>query len=281
MQTIINFLIKYNHWFLLLVLEGISFVLIVRFNSYQGATAFTTANKVAGNICMAINDVDGYFRLKSENSTLQEHNKELLDEIQILRRELEMHKDSISIAQMTSGKSSDCFTYHAATVVNSSINKTNNFITIDKGSADGITDEMGVFDRRGVIGVVYSTSENFALVLPLLNSKSSLSCRIKGCNSFCSLQWNGGDTRYAYLIDLPQYATYAKGDTVTTSGFSSFFPADIPVGIIEETGIDDDDIFNHAKVKLFVDFADIEKVYLVGNSKREEQEQLEKMVDLK
>ena len=71
--------------------------------------------------------------------------------------------------------------------------------------------------------------------MTLLNSKSNLSCKIDGCNSFCSLQWQGGDTRYAHLVDLPQYATYEKGDTVITSGFSSFFPAGIPVGVIEET----------------------------------------------
>ena len=279
MQAIINFLIKHNHWFLLLVLEGISFVLIVSFNNYQGATMFTTANNVAGNICMAINDMDGYFRLKSENDTLQEHNRRLLEEIELLRSELQMHRESAGIAELAGGRTNDGFTYHAATVVNNSINKINNFITIDKGSADGITDEMGVFDKRGVIGVVHSISENFAIVLPLLNSKSSLSCKIKGCNVFCSLQWTGGDTRHAYLIDLPQHAAYAKGDTVTTSGFSSFFPADIPVGIIEETSIDEDDIFNRAKIRLFVDFANIEKVYLAGNSKREEQERLEKEVE--
>ena len=279
MQNIINFLIKHNHWFLLLVLEGISFVLIVSFNSYQGATMFTTANNVAGNIYMAINDVDSYFGLKSENVTLQNHNKELLEELQVLRNKLDIVSDSCAIAQIRESiKANSAFHYHTASVVNNSINRINNFITIDKGSADGITNEMGVFDERGVIGIVYRTSENFALVMSLLNSKSNLSCKIGNSNSFCSLQWQGGDTRYAHLIDLPQYATYEKGDTVITSGFSSFFPANIPVGIIEETVEDGDDIFNKAKVKLLVNFSNISKVYLVGNDKKEEQEQLEKEI---
>ena len=282
MQSVINFLIKHNHWFLLLVLEGISFVLIVSFNSYQGATMFTTANSVAGNIYMAISDVDSYFGLKSENATLQEHNRELLDEVQMLRGELEALADSCAIARF--GKKagmSGGFSYYAASVVNNSINRIDNFMTIDKGTADGITTDMGVFDDRGVIGVVYRASENFALVMSLLNSKSNLSCKIDGCNSFCSLQWHGGDTRYAHLVDLPQYATYEKGDTVITSGFSSFFPAGIPVGVIEETEEDDDEIFNRAKVRLFVDFSDVDKVYLVGNENKKEQELLEKGVERK
>ena len=276
MQSVINFLIKHNHWFLLLVLEGISFVLIVSFNSYQGATMFTTANSVAGNIYMAISDVDSYFRLKSENATLQEHNRELLGEVEMLRRELEALGDSSAVARL--GKRAGAFSYYAASVVNNSINRIDNFITIDKGAADGLTTDMGVFDDRGVIGIVYRASDNFALVMPLLNSKSNLSCKIDGCNSFCSLQWQGGDTRYAHLVDLPQYATYEKGDTVITSGFSSFFPAGIPVGVIEETEEGDDEIFNRAKVRLFVDFSNIDKVYLVGNDKREEQILLEKEI---
>ena len=262
-----------------MVLEGISFVLIVSFNSYQGATMFTTANSVAGNIYMAINDVDSYFGLKNENSILQEHNKELLGEIQILRKRLEIIDDSCTIAQLKKDRNNGEFQYLAATVVNNSINKVNNFITIDKGSNDGVTTDMGVFDNNGVIGIVYRTSDNFALVMPLLNNKSNISCKINGCNSFCSLQWHGGDTRYAYLVDLPQYATYQKGDTVITSGFSSFFPADIPVGVIENTEEDDDEIFNKAKVRLFVDFSNIDKVYLVGNETKGEQKQLEKGIN--
>ena len=276
MQSVINFLIKHNHWFLLLVLEGISFVLIVSFNSYQGATMFTTANSVAGNIYMAISDVGSYFGLKSENATLQERNRELLGEVEMLRRELEALGDSSAVARL--GKRAGAFSYYAASVVNNSINRIDNFITIDKGTADGLTTDMGVFDDRGVIGIVYRASDNFALVMPLLNSKSNLSCKIDGCNSFCSLQWQGGDTRYAHLVDLPQYATYEKGDTVITSGFSSFFPAGIPVGVIEETEEGDDEIFNRAKVRLFVDFSNIDKVYLVGNDKREEQILLEKEI---
>ncbi len=276
MQTIINFLIKHNHWFLLLVLEGISFVLIISFNSYQGATMFTTANNIAGNVYMAINDIDSYFDLKSENSILLNHNKELLKEIQLLRNRLNEQSDSNSILSLNS--TAVDYYYNTATVVNNSINKVNNFITIDKGITDGITNEMGVFDDRGVIGIVYRVSENFALIMPLLNSKSNLSCKISNSNSFCTLQWSGGDTRYAYLIDLPQYATYEKGDTVITSGFSSFFPANMPVGIIEETIEDGDDIFNKARVKLFVDFSNIDKVYLVGNCKKEEQRLLEKEI---
>lgn len=279
MQTLINFLIKHNHWFLLLVLEGISFVLIVSFNSYQGATMFTAANNVAGNVYMAINDIDSYFGLKSENSILLNHNKELLEEVQKLRNKLNEQNDSNSILYLNSTTAD--FYYNTATVVNNSINKVNNFITIDKGLADGITNEMGVFDNRGVIGIVYRTSENFALVMPLLNSKSNLSCKISDNNSFCTLQWPGGDTRYAYLIDLPQYATYEKGDTVITSGFSSFFPANMPVGVIEETIEENDEIFNKARVKLFVDFSNIDKVYLVGNDKKEEQRLLEKGADKK
>jgi rod shape-determining protein MreC len=163
--------------------------------------------------------------------------------------------------------------------VNNNLNKVNNFITIDKGEKDGILSEMGVFNSQGVVGIVYSTSENFALVIPLLNSKSNISCRVKGTNSYSTLQWNGGDARYSYLVDLPRYAVFEKGDTVVTSGFSSIFPAGVPVGVIDNLEDAEDGLFFKARVELFVDFSSIENLFVVGNNKKEEQELLEKTIE--
>ena len=275
MQQILNFLIKHNHWFLFILLEGISFVLLFSFNNYQSASMFTSTNEVAGNIYSMISDVDGYFTLNDENHALLEHNKELISEIEALKEELATLKDSSAIAAFPDGK----FRFNTARAVNNSLNKLQNFITIDKGENDGIGSEMGVFNDKGVVGIIYQTSGNFSLVMPLLNSKSMLSCRVKGSNSFCTLRWHGEELQYSYLIDLPRYAIFQQGDTVVTSGFSSIFPADIPVGEIERLEDSDDSMFYRARVRLFVDFASIDNVFVVGNDNKKEQDTLEQSIN--
>ena len=249
-------------------------MLIVQFNSYQGAALFTSSNKVAGNIFAAMSDVNGYFSLRSSNEELHNRNRELSNRISILEEKLAQYKDSATIAKI-SKQGNSAFFYNTAKVVNNSLNAVNNYITIDKGAADGIEPEMGVFGNDGVIGIVYTVSENFAVVIPLLNSKSNISCRIKGSDSFATLQWDGKDTRYSYLVDLPRYTRLIQGDTVVTSGHSSIFPGNIPVGTIEKTIDSEDSMFYCAQVKLFTDFSSLTHLYVVGNKERAEQKKLE------
>ena len=280
MRSILDILIKHNHWFLFLLLEGISFVLIVSFNNYQSATMFTSANGIAGNLFAAITDIDSYFGLKDENEALHEHNMELICEIDGLKKELGLYKDSAAIADSpyTSTDKSKDFYYQTAKVVNNPVNDVNYFITINKGTSSGLDQQMGVFNDKGVVGITYTSSENFTIVLPLLNGKSRLSCRVSGGNSYCTLQWDGDDTRYSYLVDLPRYGEFTQGDTVITSGFSSIFPEGLPVGSIESLEDSEDGLFYKAKVKLFVDFGNIDNLFVVGNDSKKEQEELENSI---
>lgn len=258
------------------MLEGIGVMLIVQFNNYQNAKMFTSANSVAGNLFAAITDVNSYFALKSENARLLQYNKELNGQVTALKARLAQHQDSAMVATLP--HKANGFFYNSATVVNNALNAVNNYITIDKGTADGVEAEMGVFCNEGVVGIIYTASEHYSVVIPLLNSKSSISCRVKGSDSFCTLQWDGSDTRYSYLVDLPRYTKFEIGDTVVTSGFSSIFPADIPVGIIERTEDSDDGMFAQARVELFTNFATLRKVYIVGNEGRKEQWELENSI---
>ncbi len=100
---------------------------------------------------------------------------------------------------------------YKANVIKNSLNKADNYITLDRGSADSIRPEMGVVDANGVVGIVYKTSPRYSLVIPLLNSKSSISCKIVGSDYFGYLKWEGGDSRFAYLKDLPRHAEFNLG----------------------------------------------------------------------
>ena len=254
-------------------------MLIISFNNYQNAVIFTSANNVAGNIYSAITDIDSYFSLKSDNSILKEYNRTLLEDLEVTRNELNTLKERTLLAEnQFTRKKENGFYYKTATIVNNTLKRTDNYITIDKGTNDGVHSEMGVFSEKGVVGIVYQSSNNYSIVIPLLNGKSKVNCRVKDTNSFCALQWDGKDTRYSYLVDLPRYTVFEKGDTVVTSGFSSIFPADIPVGRIYNLEESEDGLFYRAKVELFVDFSTVSNVFVVGNDGKEEQEQLEKKV---
>lgn len=276
MRALFNFLVKHNDWFLFMLLEVISLVLLVRFNNYQGATFFTSAGSVAGNVYNIFLDAGRYFHLKTENDGLLSQNLALTREVSELKEQLAEYRDNqlLQTDSLVNSIKSE-YTYQTANVISNSLNKVNNYITLNKGSNDGVRSEMGVFNSEGVVGVVYLTSKNRALVIPLLNSKSSISCRVKGSDSFCSLSWDGGDPRYSNLIDLPRYAQFEQGDTVVTSGFSSIFPGDLPVGTVERIDDSADGMFYTVRVKLFVDFSKLTSVFIVGSENYEEQSYLE------
>ncbi|MBQ5706024.1 MAG: rod shape-determining protein MreC [Bacteroidaceae bacterium] len=282
MRALFNFLVKHNDWFLFLLLEGISLVLIVRFNNYQSATFFTSAGSMAGSVYSMFMDANRYFHLKTENDGLLAQNVALTRELSELKEQLTELRNSETLLNDSLVKSIDSgYKFLTANIINNSLNSVNNFITLNKGSDDGVRPEMGVFNSDGIVGVVYLTSENRSIVIPLLNSKSSISCRVKGSESFCSLSWDGGDTRYSNLIDLPRYAQFEKGDTVVTSGFSSIFPGDLPVGTVERIEDSADGMFYTVRVKLFVDFSRLTSVFIVGNDDYEEQSQLEQEITKK
>ena len=282
MRALFDFLVKHNDWFLFLLLEGISLVLIVRFNNYQSAAFFTSAGSMAGSVYSVFMDANRYFHLKTENDGLLAQNVALTRELSQLKEQLtELHNKEALLNDSLVKSIDSGYKFLTANIINNSLNSVNNFITLNKGSDDGVRPEMGVFNSDGIVGVVYLTSKNRSIVIPLLNSKSSISCRVKGSESFCSLSWDGGDTRYSNLIDLPRYAQFATGDTVVTSGFSSIFPGDLPVGTVERIEDSADGMFYTVRVKLFVDFSRLTSVFIVGNDGYEEQSKLEQEITKK
>ena len=165
-----------------------------------------------------------------------------------------------------------------AKVINNSLTHVDNYITINKGENDGIRREMGVVDGNGVVGIVYLTSANYAVVIPILNSKSNISCKIKKSDYFGFLVWEGGSSQYAMVKDMPRHSLFSLGDTIVTSGHSAVFPAGIPIGTVE--GIEDshDGLSYLLNVKLFTDFARLNDVRVITKKEQEEQLELERRV---
>ncbi|WP_018109544.1 rod shape-determining protein MreC [Bacteroides propionicifaciens] len=274
MRKLLQFLHQYNYWFLFIILEVTSFILIFKYNNYQHSVYLTSANTATGKMYEWKSTVTSYFHLKSINEDLLDRNIELEKKIANLqatiREEYSLEEDHRLLDDVVTSK----YKFFKAHVVQNSLNSANNFITLDKGSLDGIRPEMGVIDGNGVVGIVYKTSPHYSWVMSLLNTKSNISCKIAGNNYFGNLTWEYGDVGYAYLRDLPRHATFSLGDTIVTSGFSAIFPEGILVGTIDDMSDIDDGFSFYLKVKLSVDFGKLDGVRVIENEDLMERKQL-------
>lgn len=270
MRNLFDFLLKYSHCFLFVLLEVVCFVLLFRFNNYQASVYFTSANRVCGTIYEISGDIAGYFHLQAVNDSLTDRNLDLEREVATLRTALtEMTRDSARTDSLTEASLAD-FTRIKARVVNNTLHRADNFITIDRGSADSIRPEMGVVCGNGVIGIVGKTTPHYALVISLLNSKSNISCKIKSSGYFGYLRWDGKDARYTYLYDLPRHAECHPGDTIVTSGYSSIFPEGLMVGVVEDIEDSHDGLSYLLKVRLSADFGRVRDVRVIARKGMDE-----------
>ncbi|MFR8838847.1 rod shape-determining protein MreC [Bacteroides sp. CG01] len=277
MRNLLNFLLKYNYWFLFILLEVVCFVLLFRFNNYQQSVYFTSANVVTGKVYEVSGSISSYFHLKSVNEDLLDRNMLLEQQITNLENALREHQvDSLVVNSIRNLDNKD-YQLFKAHVIRNSLNQADNYITLDKGSSSGIRPEMGVVDGNGVVGIVYKTSPNYSLVISVLNSKSSISCKIVGSEYFGYLKWEHGDSRYAYLKDLPRHAEFNLGDTVVTSGYSTVFPAGVMVGTVDDMSDSNDGLSYLLKIKLATDFGKLSDVRVIARTGQMEQQELENM----
>ena len=265
MRNLLDFLSRHNHWLLFVLLEVISIVLLFHYNSYQGSVWFSSANAVAGKVYGWNSSVEQYFAITTVNEQLTQRNLQLEREVQVLTEQvLKQNKDTSAIERMQSSvmKGIDMI---PAKVVSSSLDKANNFITIDKGSADGVKKDMGVVCGTGVVGIVYLTSEHYSVLIPVLSAKSNISCTIRGRGYFGYLHWNGGSPEYAYVDDIPRHAHFRLGDYIVTSGYSSVFPPGIIVGRIKHVYNSYNGLSYRLKITLSTDFTRLRDVCVIND----------------
>lgn len=271
MRNLLDFLVKYNYWFLFFVLEAVSFVLLFQFNSYQGSVWFSSANAVTGKLYETTSEVESYFQLSKINTELTQRNLYLEQRIRQLEK---VKSDSVADSTMANSlllKSLQPYQLIPAQVVNMKWGKKDNLLTINKGAADGVKKDMGVVCGTGVVGIVYLTSAHYSIVIPILNSQSNISCVIQGRGYFGYLHWTGGDVSEAYVDDVPRHAHFKLYEKVVTSGYSSVFPAGVMVGKILHVYNSADQMSYRLRVKLSTDFGKLRDVCVVDNTALSEQ----------
>ena len=274
MRALIDLIIHNKHWFVFLLLEVISLVFLFSHNGYQKSVYFTTANDVIGSAYNVISGITSYLHLKEENNGLEAVNEQLRKEVYEMRQQMKaMQKDSIKRMPALSLK----YDVVSAQVVNMTIHKPNNLITINKGEADGIRPEMGVICSRGVVGIVYMTSRHYSIVMPLLNVNSKISCRLRNSEYFGSLVWQRGYADIAYVTSVPRHAPVKTKEIVETNGYSDIFPPGLPIGVVQHVGDSPDGISYFLRVKLFANFPTLREVSVITNYSSSERRELEEM----
>lgn len=275
MRNLLNFLFNYGYWLLFLLLEVASLMLLFRFNSYQGSVGFTSASRIASHIYAVSAEVSSFFKLRSVNEGLTLHNVHLQAENKALREALQEKLPDNQEAVVAHALQAAGYSITPTHIINNSLHLPDNYLTLDKGTADGIAPEMGVVTGNGIAGIVYMVSEHYALAISLLNSKSSISCKFKHNDYFGYLKWKGGDPRHALLEDVPRHALFQKGDTVVTSGYSAVFPQGLMVGTVDSIADSNDGLSYLLRVRLATDFACLDNALIIANKGREEQHALE------
>ena len=285
MRKLFEFIVAKRHWMLFIFCEIISIVLIYRNNIYQQNMMLTSANAVVGRISKSSSNIFSYFDLRKVNQELLERNSLLEMEVIRLREQVsskEFDNKTFNQVFLKDTVLTDSifardyiYKYITAGIVNNSTTYLKNYITINKGSKDGLRPDMGVVSSHGIVGIVATVRDNFSVIISLLNVKYMVSCKVHNTNITGPLSWKGGDTKYAYLEQLPTHAVFQKGDTVVTSGYSAAFPPGVMVGVIESFNMENDDNFYSLKVRLSTDFQSLNVLCVIDNKLQKEQKEIE------
>ncbi len=264
MQNLLEFLQKYHHWFLFVLLEVISLIMLFQYNSYHNSVWLSTANAAVGSINEGRAEMESYFSLSKMNEGLTTRNFYLERQLAQMRR---LYKEATGDTAVVCDEMQFLKQYHLvpAKVVTNELNRPDNLLTINKGSADGIEVGMGVACGQGVVGVTYLVSDHYTVLIPVLNTSSRISCAIRSHNYFGVLRWDGKDAGVAYLEDIPRHARFKRGDWVETNGYSSIFPPGVLVGKIETVYNSADGLSYRVKVRLSTDFGRLRDVVVIND----------------
>lgn len=281
MRNLIAFLVRNSSWFVFLILEGICVFLLYQNNSYQRSFFFNAFNEVAGRVYYVSGSIKTFINLQTTNEELVQKNGALEQRVLILEdilRKQAADSAKINAILRDSVNKNKTYDFIVAHVVNNSVSQLNNYIEVNKGAKDGIKPDMGVVSSTGLVGIVRSVSPNFSLILPVLNTKFRQSVKIKSTNSFGTLYWDGKDSRYASLDELPRHQKVKMGDTIVTSGFSSIFPEGVIVGTVEGFNKKTDDNFYNLKIKLSTNFYNLSFTRIIKSKVTMERQALEEEV---
>ena len=276
MKNIFLFIRRYFTFLSFLLLQVFSIILLSKASKTHESFFASTANEVTGNIDKRYSDLRGYFGLRETNRLLVEENARLknLQPSNLLSPDNSKKMVTDTLIKDSVGQTRK-FTYLPARVIGNTLTLQTNFLTLERGSNQGVTKGMAVTGPQGIVGVVVETTQNFSRVMSLLHRNSKVSAMLKKDNNAGSIEWDGVDPSYLVLRNVTKSAKVAKGDTVVTSTYSANFPSNLVIGTVAGITAESSSNFYTLKVKTATNFFSIQYVYLIENVRYAEQLQLE------
>ncbi len=265
MREFFNFFLKWRFFIFFFLLESAAIFFSFSNSKFHQNIYKGSSNFMIGKIYETIHKLRNYFLLEIENRKLLNENKRLHDAqifSKIRKISKDFKKEDINYLQQ--------YTFTPVQIINNSIHEQENYITINKGSIDGIKPDMGIILYNGIAGIIIKTSPHFSIAISLLNQKIKVNARLKKNKYFGTLSWDGVNYEYVVLYDIPRHSTIHKGYIVETDGKSATFPEGIPIGIVHSYKLDEAHANYIIKVKLMANFSTIENAYVVKNLLKEE-----------
>lgn len=295
MHSLLTFLYNYRSSFLFILLESLSIFFIVNNNAYHQAAVLNSSNRLVASVMTTTNSVSEYFSLKEVNQRLAAENARLHELMVsgepsnandlLLRDSLALEalaEDSVFVVPEIRSKSDSVrmkqFAFVPAKVVDNTVHRAKNYVTINKGRLDGIEPDMGVISPDGVVGKVKDVSDHFAVITSVLHTDMFVSALVKRSSTLGSIVWAGTNPRLANLDNIPIHINIINGDTIVTSGYSGIYPPNTMIGTVAEVRPEEDAAFYDIDINLSNDFYKLSYVYVVKNLLRNEQDSLENII---
>lgn len=276
MKNIFLFIRRYFTFLSFLLLQVLAIIMLSSASKTHQTYFASITNEVTGNINTRYSDLRVYFGLKETNRQLAEENARLRNLLLSNFRQPDSGKQVIvdTLVIDTLGRVRK-FIYLPAHVVGNTVTLQTNFLTLERGSAQGVKNGMAVMGPQGIVGVVVETNTNFSRVMSLLHRNSKVSAMLKKDNNAGSIEWDGNDPSYLTLRNVTKSAKVAKGDTVVTSTYSANFPSQLMIGTVAAIASESASNFYTLKIKTATNFFSIQYVNLIENLRYVEQVQLE------
>lgn len=276
MRNIFLFIRRYFNFLFFLVLQIIALSFLFRYNKFHEAAFMGVANELTGRVSSKYSNIEYYFHLKKTNESLSQQNEQLLNQLKNnFQSPDSLTHVVIDTSQIDTVREVRRYLWRSARVVNNSVSLQNNYITIHRGERQGVKKDMGVISPQGIVGMVVNTSENFAVVMTMLNRQSSVSAKIKKTGEVGKVQWDGRSPDFVTMVNIPKSVKVQKGDSVVTSGYSLSFPPNVMIGTVTEVVDDKTSNFYTLTLRPSTNFYNVEYVTVVDNLQKDEQKRLE------
>jgi rod shape-determining protein MreC len=278
MRNIFLFIGRYFTFFAFLGFQVLALSFLFRYNKYHRAVGLGVANELTGWMNSKYSNVDQYFHLKQESDRIHHVNDSLINLLKtnFLNPDTATQFVQDTIPYDTLGHRRR-YVWRDAEVVSNSVNAERNYIQINRGSKQGIRDNMAVLNSDlSLVGIVVNTSDNFSQVMSLLHVKNNVNAVMKQSGNAGTISWDGKSPLYLTMTGIPKSDSIAKGDTVLTGTYSLSFPPLRMIGRVASIIKDNSSSFYVLQIKTAANFQNLQHVFVVENLQADEQEKLDK-----